>query len=212
MFTGIVDRAAEVVAAEENANGRRLTLALDWPDVRHGESVAVNGVCLTAATIEPGRLTFDVIRETLDVTNLGRLNAGDRAHVERSLRVGDRVDGHFVQGHVDGPAVLTARTATDEEWRLRCELSPALAKFVAPKGSVCIDGVSLTVAATADRWFEVALIPTTLAKTALGDRPVGWPFNFEADVLSKTVVTWLERRADVGDDRHLTAADMPFRI
>ena len=212
MFTGIVDRAADVIAAEDNPNGRRLTLALDWPDVRQGESVAVNGVCLTAATVEPGRLTFDVIRETLDVTNLGRLSAGDRAHVERSLRVGDRIDGHFVQGHVDGPATLIARTATDEEWRLRCELPASLAKYVAPKGSVCIDGVSLTVAATGGRWFEVALIPTTLQKTALGERPVGWPFNFEADVLSKTVVSWLERRGGNGDDSGVTAADMRFRI
>ncbi len=200
MFTGIVETTAEILEAQPTPGGVRLTVAADWADVRHGESVAVNGCCLTAAELATGRIGFDVIRETLDKTNLGRLAAGDRVHLERSLRADGRIDGHFVQGHVDGPAVLIGRTATDAEWRLRLRVSDELLKFVAPKGSVTLDGVSLTVAALGGGAFEVALIPTTLQRTLLGDREAGWPFNFEADVVSKTVVNWLERRGGSADD------------
>ena len=105
MFTGIVETTAEILEARPTPNGVRLAVAADWTDVRHGESVAVNGCCLTAAELSPGRIGFDVIRETLDKTNLGRLAAGDRVHLERSLRADGRIDGHFVQGHVDGHAV-----------------------------------------------------------------------------------------------------------
>ena len=193
MFTGIVERAVPVASVGDHAGGRRLSLGVRWGDERHGESIAVNGCCLTVAAIHDDRLEFDVIRETLDKTNFGRLRAGDRVHVERSLRAADRLDGHFVLGHVDGMVELVDRRAGEAEWRLRLRAPDALARHVMPQGSVCLDGVSLTVAALAGPEFEVALIPTTLEKTALGDRPVGWPMNFEADILVKTVVTTLER-------------------
>jgi riboflavin synthase len=151
-------------------------------------------VCLTVAEMAPGQLSFDVVQETLRRTNLGLLQAGDDAHVERSLRVGDRIDGHFVQGHVDGTAQLLEQKSDEKEWRLRCQCPPDLAKFLAPKGSVCLDGVSLTLAAVDGNEFEVALIPTTVSITGLARRPVGWPFNLETDILSKTIVSWLERR------------------
>lgn len=179
---------------EGDDNLRRITLAVDWPDLRHGQSVAVNGACLTVAELSPGRTRFDVIRETLDKTNLGRLRPGDLVHVERSLRVGDRIDGHFVQGHVDATARLIATHQSGDDWRLRIELPAALSSYVAPKGSIAIDGVSLTIAAIDHDWFEVALIPTTLAITQLARRPVGWPFNIECDMLAKTVVRFLESR------------------
>ena len=194
MFTGIIEKAARVVGASDGPMFRRLTLAADWPDVRRGESVAVNGVCLTVAELAPNQLGFDVVKETLDKTNLGVLKEGDAVHVERSLRVGDRVDGHFVQGHVDGTAILREQVADGSQWRLRLEVPMDLAKYLAPKGSVTLDGVSLTIASVDAGRFEVALIPTTLQLTELARRPVGWPFNFEADVLTKTVVSWLERR------------------
>ena len=194
MFTGIVEKAVKVVAVADGPKFRRLTLAADWPDVRLGESVAVNGVCLTVAEIAPGELHFDVVTETLGKTNLGLVKAGDEVHVDRSLRAGDRIDGHFVQGHVDGVATLLEQRSDEKEWRLVCRCPPALSKFLAPKGSVALDGVSLTIAAVNGDDFEVALIPTTLSRTTLGDRAVGWPFNFEADVIAKTVVSWLERR------------------
>jgi riboflavin synthase len=194
MFTGIVEKTVRVIGAVAGPKFRRLTLAVDWPDVRDGESVAVNGVCLTVAGRSPGELAFDVVKETLDKTNLGQLQSGDEVHVERSLRVGDRIDGHFVQGHVDGVAILVNQVADEAEWRLSLEPPRDLMKFVVPKGSVTLDGVSLTVASVGPATFDVALIPTTVNVTALARRPLGWRYNLEADVLSKTVVSWLERQ------------------
>ncbi len=194
MFTGIVQKGARVIGVSTGPKFVRLVLASDWDDVRLGESVAVNGVCLTVAEMAPGELMFDVVQETLSKTNLGLLKAGDEVHVERSLRAGDRIDGHFVQGHVDGPATLIDQVSDDKEWRLKCKAAPGLAKYLAPKGSVCLDGVSLTVASLNGDEFEVALIPTTVSITQLATRPLGWPFNLEADIISKTVVAFLERR------------------
>ena len=201
MFTGIVERSVRVASVADGTGFRRLNLAADLAGVKRGESVAVNGVCLTVAELSPGLLAFDVVPETLSKTNLGVLRAGDTVHVERSLRVGDRIDGHFVQGHVDGRALLleqTSGTTGTEKWgdevRLRCELPADLAKYVVPKGSVCLDGVSLTVASVAGQVFEVALIPTTVQLTHLASREKGWLFNFEPDVLSKTIISFLERR------------------
>ena len=195
MFTGIIEKTARVIAVTQGPAFRRLTVASNWEDVRDGESIAVNGVCLTVAERQPGELAFDVVKETLARTNLGLLEQGDAVHVERSLRVGDRLSGHFVQGHVDGVARLIEQGACgQEEWRLVLECPPELAKYLVPKGSVALDGVSLTIAAVNGPRFEIALIPTTLQVTLLGERAVGWPFNLEADVLTKTVVAWLERR------------------
>jgi riboflavin synthase len=194
MFTGIVERSVRVASVSDGTGFRRLNLAVDWPDAKHGESIAVNGVCLTIAELSRGLVAFDVVPETLTKTNLGALAAGDMVHVERSLKVGDRIDGHFVQGHVDGLALLLGQTGENDEVRLRCELPADLAKYVVPKGSVCLDGVSLTVAAVDGHQFEVALIPTTVQLTRLASREKGWRFNFEADVLSKTIISFLERR------------------
>jgi len=196
MFTGIIEKTVRVVGVADGPKFRRLTLHNTWGDVRGGESIAINGVCLTVAEIMPGELGFDVIAETLDKTNLGLLSGGDSVNVERSLRVGDRLDGHFVQGHVDRVAKLINVKSTSEEWRLALEAPHYLGKFLVPKGSVTIDGVSLTIAALRGDVFEVALIPTTLNLTTLGQKAVGWPFNLETDVLAKTIVSFLERRED----------------
>ena len=200
MFTGIVERTTRVIAVADGPMFRRLTLASHWADLRAGESVAINGVCLTVADLAPDRVGFDVIQETLSKTNLGLLQGDDEVHVERSLRVGDRLDGHFVQGHVDGTALLIAQTSSAKEFRLRLQCPRELVKFLSPKGSVAVDGVSLTVASVDGDTFEVALIPTTLQLTALGRRAVGWPFNLEADIVAKTVVSWLERQAPTAED------------
>jgi riboflavin synthase len=194
MFTGIVERTARIIAVSDGPMFRRLTLANHWPDVKLGDSIAINGVCLTVAEMPPGKIEFDVIKETLDKTNLGLLSQDDEVNVERSMRVGDRIDGHFVQGHVDGRAPLIHQTASENEWRLRIEAPHELAKFIAPKGSLCIDGVSLTIASVDQNVFEVALIPTTLKLTTLGDKSMGWNFNLECDILSKTVVHYMEQR------------------
>lgn len=200
MFTGIIEKTLTVLRVVDFAMGKRLTLRHHWPDLRHGESIACNGVCLTIAEHNATDVDFDIIAETLDKTNLGALRAGDSMNVERAMKIGDRIDGHFVQGHVDGRARLAQRVENTDETRLVVEAPDHLAKFLVPKGSVTIDGVSLTIAALRGNVFEVALIPTTLSLTTLADRPVGWQFNLETDVLSKTIVTWLERRADAGEN------------
>jgi len=194
MFTGIVEKTVRVVAVAAGQKSRRLTLAIDFPDLRLGQSIAVNGVCLTIAEISDGHVSFDVIQETLARTNLGLLKAGDEAHVERSLRIGDRLDGHFVQGHIDGPARIVEQRADAQEWRMKLECDADLAKYLAPKWSVTLDGVSLTIAALEGTRFEVALIPTTVQMTTLARRPAGWPCNMECDILAKTVMSFLEKR------------------
>jgi riboflavin synthase len=194
MFTGIIEKTLRVIGVAQGPMFKRLTIAHDWPDVQHGESIAINGVCLTIAELSPGEIGFDVIKETLDKTNLGLLSNGDEVNVERAMRVGDRFDGHFVQGHVDGVAPLVKQVANENEASLTIEAPPHLAKYLAPKGSICIDGVSLTIAAIHSNQFEVALIPTTLKLTNIGKRNIGWPFNLEADIISKQIVHFMEQR------------------
>jgi riboflavin synthase len=192
MFTGIVEKTAKVAGVADGPGFRRLSLALDLPDGRLGESIAVNGCCLTLAEITPGKADFDVVKETLERTNLGLLTIGSHVNIERSLRVGDRLDGHFVQGHIDGRAILTGIQSGGDEWRFTVEAPFDLARYIVPKGSVTLDGVSLTIANVNGNAFEVALIPTTLRLTTLGQLSTGWPLNLEADILSKTMVSWLE--------------------
>jgi riboflavin synthase len=201
MFTGIIEKTVRVIGVADGPMFRRLTLAGHWNDLRDGESIAVNGVCLTVAERPPGEVGFDVIQETLNKTNLGLLKSGDEVHVERSLRVGDRLDGHFVQGHVDGTASLLEQITNQKEFRLRLQAPRHIAKYLTPKGSVALDGVSLTIACVDGDRFEVALIPTTVQLTALGRRAAGWPFNLEADIISKTIVSWLERQHGAAEDK-----------
>jgi riboflavin synthase len=201
MFNGIIETTARVIGVSDGPSFRRLTLANQWDDLRHGESIAINGVCLTVAELPAGEIGFDVIPETLSLTNLGALQQGDRVNTERAMRVGDRIDGHFVQGHVDGVGRLLEQIRNDTERRLRIQAPDALARYLVPKGSITIDGVSLTLAQVEGSVFEVALIPTTVKLTTLGDRAPGWLFNLEADVLSKTIISWLERREQSVDDR-----------
>ena len=198
MFTGIIESTAPVLSITPIPAGSRLTLPRPWPDARLGESLAVNGCCLTIASLSDDKLSFDVIPETLSKTNLGHLKPADPVHLERALRLDSRLDGHMVQGHIDGVARLISRHDSDQECRLKLLSPPELAKYLTPKGSVAIDGVSLTIAAVAGNEFEVALIPTTLQLTALGRRSVGYLFNLENDILAKTIVFWLERQAVVG--------------
>lgn len=201
MFNGIIHKTAKVLAVEDHPGGRRLTLDAPWTDHVHGESIATNGVCLTVASIADGRLTFDIIRESLAKTNLGLLKVGDTVHTERSMRVGDPIDGHFVQGHVDSTGKLVERTADEQETRLRIEAPEHLRKYLVPKGSISIDGVSLTIAKIDGPNFEVALIPTTLQLTHLGRHEVGYPFNLECDTMAKTIVSFLERFHGTVDHR-----------
>jgi riboflavin synthase len=189
MFTGIVEELGHVVALERGADSARLTVAgpLVVSDAVHGASIAVNGVCLTVVEHDGERFTVDVMAESLARTSLGVLAPGDRVNLERAMPAGGRFGGHVVQGHVDGTARIVARTPGDRWEVVRFSLGADLARYVVEKGSITVDGVSLTVSAVGDDWFEVSLIPTTLALTTLGHRGVGDPVNLEVDVLAKYV-------------------------
>ncbi len=203
MFTGIVEELGEVVSIVPRGDSAVLRLRAHKVagDVSHGASIAVNGVCLTvvgqhaAATDGDGEvdqgdlgyldLDFDVMAETLARSVIGALKVGDRVNLERAVRADGRLDGHIVQGHVDGTGVLLARTP-GTEWELfRFGLPADLSRYVAEKGSVAVHGVSLTVTAVGPDYFEVGLIPETLRATNLGSRQIGDPVNLEVDVLAK---------------------------
>jgi riboflavin synthase len=151
------------------------------------DSIAIDGVCLTATRIDGDRIAFDVVPETLARSTLGTLKHGDAVNLEYSLRVGDRMGGHFVYGHVDATAAVLARTTEGQGERVRIERPATLAAMIVEKAFIAIDGVSLTVAAAGDGWFEIALIPETLARTTLGARPVGSRVNIEVDPLARYV-------------------------
>jgi riboflavin synthase len=193
MFTGLVEVLGTVDRLTPEGAGRRLTVraAEIAPELTLGESVAVNGACLTVVEHDAATCTFQAVPETLVRTNLGALRPGDRVNLERSLRVGDRLGGHIVQGHIDGVGTVDERES-DGEWLtmwFRCP--PALTAEMVSKGSVAVDGISLTlVEVTADR-FSVALIPHTLAVTTLGFKQPGDAVNLETDVLGKYVVKYL---------------------
>ena len=189
MFTGIVEELGHVVALEDGAESARLTVEgpLVTSDAEHGASIAVNGVCLTVVEHGEGRFTVDVMAETLARSSLGDLTPGDRVNLERAMAASSRFGGHIVQGHVDGTATILKRVPGDR-WEVVVFSLPAhLARYVVEKGSITVDGVSLTVAAVGDDTFSVSLIPTTLDLTTLGHMDVGASVNLEVEVRAKYV-------------------------
>ena len=204
MFTGIVEEVGTLVAREEQSDAAQLAIRARTVlgDVALGDSIAVNGVCLTVTGVEPdgdggGVWTTDVMAESLRRSSLGGLAAGDPVNLERAVTMQTRLGGHLVQGHVDGVAKIISREPADQWEVLRFSLPPELARYVVEKGSITVDGVSLTVSALADEpepWFEVSLIPTTLRETTLGERPVGARVNLEVDVIAKYVERLLGAR------------------
>ncbi|KQX48034.1 MULTISPECIES: riboflavin synthase [unclassified Streptomyces] len=189
MFTGIVEELGEVVAVEqlEDASRFRLRGPLVTEGAQHGDSIAVNGVCLTVVEFGDGEFTADVMAETLKRSSLGALDVGTRVNLERPMAVGGRLGGHIVQGHVDGTGTILERTPS-EHWELvKVGLPAHLSRYVVEKGSITVDGVSLTVVEVADDWFTISLIPTTLDLTTLGIKRSGDPVNLEVDVIAKYV-------------------------
>ena len=189
MFTGIVEELGEVVAREDLADAARLTVRgpLVTSDAKHGDSIAVSGVCLTVVEAADGSFTADVMKETLSRSSLGGLAVGSPVNLERAVRLQDRLGGHLVQGHVDGTGEVLA-VRPDAHWTVvRLALPDGLARYVVEKGSITVDGVSLTVSAVDHSWFEVSLIPTTLSLTTLGARAVGDTVNLEVDITAKYV-------------------------
>jgi riboflavin synthase len=196
MFTGIIEATGRVRKIEPRGGGTRVTLETPRPlrALALGESIAVNGACLTVIAMRGRQFTVEVSPETLRRTTLGGLAAGTRVNLERALRVGDRLGGHIVQGHVDGVGTLDAITP-DREWSLyRFHAPAALAPYLVEKGSIAVDGVSLTLFACRGTRFTVALIPHTLAVTTLGARRPGDRVNVEADVLLKQIAAMLSSR------------------
>lgn len=204
MFTGIVQHLGEIAAVTPSGSGRTLHVdARGWgAHPAPGDSVAVNGCCLTVtppddASAAGSTIRFDVIPQTLRTTTLGGLAAGDTVNLEPAVTAATLMSGHIVQGHVDGVATVRSVTTDDGEHRLRIEPPPELAEYIVDKGSVAVDGVSLTVAAAGggagDPWFEVALIPTTLEVTNLGRLCEGGKVNIETDYVAKIVVSWMKK-------------------
>jgi len=196
LFTGIVEELGDIVDIEPRADSA--VLVIRGPkvvtDAHLGDSIAVSGVCLTVVGVDGPTFGADVMAETLKRSTLGGRQPGDRVNLERALPAGGRLGGHIVQGHVDGTGILLARQGGGSDpggqqpWeQVRFGLPAELARYVAEKGSVAVDGVSLTVTAVGSDWFEVGLIPTTLAETTLGGTAVGDPVNLEVDVLAKYV-------------------------
>jgi riboflavin synthase len=197
VFTGIVEELGEVTAVEDLGDACRFTLhgPLVTEGAAHGDSIAVNGVCLTVVECTDGAFTADVMAETLKRSSLGALHPGSRVNLERPMALGGRLGGHLVQGHVDGTGTITARTP-GEHWEIVAIALPAeLARYVVEKGSITVDGISLTVVDAAEDHFTVSLIPTTLALTTLGLKGVGDPVNLEVDVLAKYVERLLGDRS-----------------
>ncbi|AHH96150.1 riboflavin synthase [Kutzneria viridogrisea] len=186
MFTGIVEELGEIVAVEQLPNAARLTVRgpLVTSDARHGDSISVNGVCLTVVTSGEGQFTTDVVNETLQRSSLDKIHEGDRVNLERAMAAGQRLGGHIVQGHVDGVGVFLSR---DEVGLTRFGIPARLSRYLVEKGSITVDGVSLTVVEAGEDFFSVALIPTTLELTTLGRREPGDLVNLEVDVLAKYV-------------------------
>ena len=184
MFTGLVATSGRVASLREG----RLTIAVTAPlGLRDGDSISVNGVCLTAAEVAEHGFAADVMGETLRRTALGELRAGDPVNLEPALRASDRLGGHIVQGHVDGTGVVEAVVADGSSRLVRIEAPPALLRYVVEKGSIAVDGVSLTVMEVDDESFSVGLIPETLERTSFGAVAVGRRVNLEVDVLAKYV-------------------------
>ncbi|HLE95401.1 MAG TPA: riboflavin synthase [Acidimicrobiia bacterium] len=188
MFTGIVAHKGSVVDVEDDALVRRLTVEAGLlADLTVGDSIAVNGVCLTAVAVQDSRIDVEVVRETLSRSNLGAVQPGDPVNLERPMSAQGRFDGHIVQGHVDGVGTVSQVVSDGDDRRLTIRVPTGLARFVVEKGSITVDGVSLTVTGGGSDQFEVALIPHTLEVTTLGLRKEGDPVNLEVDIIAKYV-------------------------
>ena len=196
MFTGIVEERGTVLAVTDLGDASRLAVSgpLVTSDAHPGDSISVSGVCLTVVEVADGAFTADVMQETLRRSSLGNLDVGGHVNLERAARLDSRLGGHIVQGHVDGTAVVRAIEPT-EHWTVVSFAIPSpLSRYVVEKGSICVDGVSLTVVHVDDESFTVSLIPTTLEQTTLGTRRVGDTVNIEVDVIAKYVERLMEGR------------------
>jgi riboflavin synthase len=189
MFTGIIEVVGRVAQIERGGEAIRLTVSAGQiaEDVTLGESVAINGVCLTVTDIRPPHIGFDAVYETVRKTSLSSLQVGDNLNLERALPIGGRLGGHLVQGHVDGVGRIASLRPIGNSWFVYVDAAPELMRYIVTKGSVAVDGISLTVAESEDRTFALSIIPHTWENTTLRDKRAGDPVNIECDILGKYV-------------------------
>jgi riboflavin synthase len=197
VFTGIVEELGEIVGKEDLGDAARFVIRgpIVTSDAGHGDSIAVNGVCLTVVDVlADGSFSADVMAETLRRSSLRGADVGSRVNLERAAAINSRLGGHIVQGHVDGTGHVVSRTPSEHWTVVRIALPPELSRYVVEKGSITVDGVSLTVSGLGPDWFEVSLIPTTLDLTTLGHAEIGAPVNLEVDVIAKYVERLLSQK------------------
>ena len=192
MFTGIVETTGTVLSVTDTDDGRRLRLSHDFDSLQHGQSISVSGVCLTVEAFDEESFVVFLADETVAKTYLGSVDEGDTVNLERALPANGRFDGHLVQGHVDTAATVEAVERVGEDWRYTFSLPSAVSQYVVSKGSVALDGISLTVADRGETTFDVAIIPTTYDLTTLSEKEVGDPIHVEVDVVAKYVESMLD--------------------
>ena len=205
MFTGIIESKGEIISIANKTNSREFTVSLDnmFDDVNIGDSIAVNGVCLTATGISSNQINFDVISETLEKSNLGDLIAGSEVNLERALSLSSRINGHILQGHVEAVGVIVDYNKNNEEVVMSVGIDPGLLIYCIPKGSIAFDGISLTIAKISDNIIDVALIPHTLEHTNLKDKKTVDSVNIETDIIGKYICQFIsgnDNYEDVGSD------------
>ena len=212
MFTGIIEGLGTLAAIRSSGGGRRLVIESDFSleATRIGDSIAVNGACLTAVRIEGRRFEVDLSPESLNTTTFQDARTGDRVNLERALRLSDRLDGHLVSGHVDGIGEIQARERLDNALLIRVAVPPELARYMIHKGSVALDGVSLTINRCDDHSLDVSIIPHTASLTTIGFKPVGSKINIETDLIGKYVERFTT--AARGEAQPASAVDRDFLI
>ena len=212
MFTGIIEELGEVTAWVRTSDAARLTVRapIAVSDAKHGDSISVSGVCLTVVDQGPDWFTADVMAESIAMSTLAGLHTGDRVNLERAAKVGDRIGGHIVQGHIDGTSRILDVT-DGSAWRVvRLSLDPEHAPLVTRKGSIAVDGISLTVSDAGIDWFEVSLIPETLAATTLGTKVVGDEVNIETDILARQIQRMVQFAAVADDTQSQSSVREPI--
>lgn len=213
MFTGIIEGLGTIAAIQPSGQGCRLDITADFDlqGTRIGDSIAVNGACLTAVTLKDRRFTVDVSPETLTRSVLGKIKIGERVNLERALKLGDRLDGHLVSGHIDGMGVLRERKISSNAILLTYAVPEILAYYMIEKGSVAVDGVSLTLNRCDKTAFDVSIIPHTASMTTVGMKKIGDPVNIETDMIGKYVERFVTRRPPANSDAVVTSGiDMAF--
>ena len=194
MFTGIVEALGQVLSLTKTSNAAKLTISAPFAsDLNSGESVSVNGVCLTAIEITDESFSADVMGQTLEMTSIGLLNVGDKVNLEQAMRADSRFGGHMVQGHVDAVGEILSRTPHPDWEVVRISLPKSISQYVVARGSITVEGTSLTVSTLGSDWFEVSLIPTTLTHTNLGTKKVGDKVNLESDILARHLERLLQK-------------------